>query len=93
MEKKRSDTMNLILYRREIRKRKKINNNIIRSIGILIFVIGFIIVPINEMDATPLFATIPLGLVAIFKPNLFDFDIFGLIEEIKDDFKNHRIFR
>ncbi len=91
--KQRSAAMNLILYKREVKRKKKINNNIIRSIGILIFVVGFIIVPINEMDATPLFVTIPLGLLGIFKPNLFDFDIFGLIEEVKDDFKNRRFFR
>lgn len=93
MKKKRSDTMNLILYRRKVKRRKKINNNIIRTLGILIFVIGFIILPLNEMDATPLFITAPLGLVAIFKPGIFEFDIFSFIEEVKDDFKNCRFFR
>lgn len=91
--KQRSDTMNLILHRREVRRRKKINNIIIRSIGIILFVLSFVIIPLNEMDATPTIVMLPLSLLGIFKPNLFDFDIFGLIEEIKDDFKNHRIFR
>ena len=89
--KQRSDTMNLILHRREVRRRKKINNIIIRSIGIILFVLSFVIIPLNEMDAN--IVMLPLSLLGIFKPNLFDFDIFGLIEEIKDDFKNHRIFR
>ena len=91
--KQRSDTMNIILHRREIKRKKKINNIIIRSIGIILFVLSFVIIPLNEMDATPTIVMLPLSLLGIFKPNLFDFDIFGLIEEIKDDFKNHRIFR
>lgn len=91
--KQRSDGMNLILHRREVRRKKKINNIIIRSIGIILFVLSFVIIPLNEMDATPTIVMLPLSLLGIFKPNLFDFDIFGFIEEIKDDFKNRRIFR